>query len=521
MTATRGPRAATLAALAVLGAVAVMASRSLGASLVGQSPVGTLTVVDLRCDGMTDPLGVDSTPPRLSWKLSGEGRGLRQSAWQVVVSSTAESLEQDHGDAWDSGRIASDEQLHVPYGGRPLRTAEAVWWKVRVWDGDGRVSAWSAPGRWTMGALTDAEWRAQWITDPELMRWSRPLVGYRSQTAADPAATKWLQVDLGESRPLERLRLHALRHTVGEAMGFPPRFKIEVADRPDLAGAKVVGDYTGRDYEHWSTLIDIPLEGVSARYVRLTATRLRVFEGEACLALSQVEVLSGGRNVVKGAAVTASDSVEEAPWAARAVTDGLGVPGANPRANDTLLLRRELDVRTGLRRALANVSGLGHYEMSVNGARVGTGLLTPAWTSYDKACLYDTYDVTALLRTGRNALGLLLGGGFYNVQEGRYHKLVTAFRPLTAIAQIRLEYDGGAVETVGTDERWRVRKGPIVFSNMYGGEDYDARRVPRGWDLPDFDDASWAGAVRVPAADRAVRGPATDRALRGASHASP
>src|SRR5262249_32647791 len=209
------------------------------------------------------------TAARLSWKVTGEGRGLRQSAWQVLVSSTLEGLEQDRGDVWESGRVASDDQLHVPYAGRPLRTAEAVWWKVRVWDGGGRASVWSAPGRWTMGVLDDAEWHAQWITDPELMRGSRPLLGYRSQTARDPATTKWLQVDLGESRPLERVRFHALRHTVGEAMGFPPRFKVEVADRPDFGGATVAADYTGRDYEHWTTLIDVPLAGVSARYIRL------------------------------------------------------------------------------------------------------------------------------------------------------------------------------------------------------------------------------------------------------------
>src|SRR5262249_17503603 len=122
-----------------------------------------------------------------------------------------------------------------------------------------------------MGVLADAEWHAQWITDPDLLRWSRALLGYRSQTAPDPATTRWLQVDLGESRPLERVRFHALRHTVGEGMGFPRRFKVEVADGPDLAGAKVMADYTGRDYEDWTTLIDVPLEHVRARYVRMTA----------------------------------------------------------------------------------------------------------------------------------------------------------------------------------------------------------------------------------------------------------
>jgi hypothetical protein len=107
---------------------------------------------------------------------------------------------------------------------------------------------------------------------------------------------------------------------------------------------------------------------------------------------------------------------------------------------------------------------------------------------------------------------MVLGSGMYNVQPGRYVKFVSAFRPLTAIAQIRLEYEDGTVETVGTDGRWRVTSGPTTFSNVYGGEDYDARREPRGWDRPGFDDSSWTAAavMDVPT-----------RTLRGASHASP
>src|SRR6185295_12075685 len=150
----------------------------------------------------------------------------------------------------------------------------------------------------------------------------------------------------------------------------------------------------------------------------------------------------------------------------------------------------EFDVRAGLRRALASVCGLGQYEMTVNGARAGTGLLTPGWTAYEKTCLYDTYDVTSLLRPGANAVGIVLGNGMYNVQPGRYVKFVSAFRPLEAIAQFRLEYDG-TTDTIATDERWRAATGPITFSNVYGGEDHAARLEPPGWARPGFDDSSW------------------------------
>ena len=291
-----------------------MISRRLGSALLTliafaprESP-GSLAPAALRCDGIVDPLGIDSAPPRLSWQLRGEGQGLRQGAWQVLVSSSLDGLERNRGDVWDSGRVESDEQLHVPYGGRALRS------------------------------------------------------------------------------------------------------------------------------------------------------------------------------------------------------------GPNPRANGTLLLRRQFAVRAGLHRALASVCGLGHYEMTVNGARVGTGLLTPGWTAYDKTCLYDTHDVTRSVRAGDNAVGMVLGSGMYSVQPGRYVKFTSAFRPLAAIAQIRLEYADGTVDVVGTDRQWRVTPGPIVFSNVYGGEDDDARLEPRGWDQPGFDDSAWTApeGLEVPA-----------RQLRGASYAAP
>jgi len=485
---------------------------SLASRLPGED-LSVLRAVELRCDSMVDPLGVDSAPPRLSWKLQGDGtRGLRQGARQIVVATTLDRLLADRGDVWDSGRVASNEQLYVPYGGPALRTAEQVFWKVRVWDGEGHPSAWSAPATLTMGVLEPGDWKALWITDGGLLEWVRPLLGYRSEETTDPNTVKWLQVDLGSDRDLEELRFHALRHTVPEGLGFPPRFKVEVASLSDFDDAALVADYRDRDHSSWDNLVSVAVPGKRARYVRLTATRLRVFDGKACLALSQVEVRAGGKNVAVGAAVSASDSLERAPWAAAAATDGRGAPGANPRANGTLLLRHEFEVKPGLRRALASVCGLGHYEMTVNGVRIGQGLLKPGWTAYDKTGLYDTHDVTTSLRAGGNAVGLLLGNGMYNVQEGRYQKFVSPFRPLTAIAQIRLEYADGTVEVVGTDERWRVASGPIVFSNVYGGEDYDARLEPRGWDRPGYDDTRWTKAVALESAGRV---------LRGASHASP
>ena len=196
--------------------------------------------------------------------------------------------------------------------------------------------------------------------------------------------------------------------------------------------------------------------------------------------------------------------LSEADWQARWI-------GASSPTSQSLRLRREFESRPGLRRAVAHVCGLGHYEMMLNGQRVGADLLAPGWSKYDRTCLYDTYDVTGLFKpvtnaVGTNAVGLTLGNGMYNVPGGRYTKFTGTFGPLKAIAQIRLEYEDGTVDTIGTDGRWRVAPGPITFSCVYGGEDHDARLDSAGWDAAGFAAEGWTPAAEVAGPGGRLRG---------------
>ncbi|MDE3067145.1 MAG: family 78 glycoside hydrolase catalytic domain [Verrucomicrobiota bacterium] len=291
-----------------------------------------LAPAGLRCEYTVNPMGVDVPHPRLFWVDLGHERGQKQSAYEILTSSSAQKLANDQGDLWDSGKVPSDETIQIPYAGRPLKSSEQVFWKVRVWDHAGRASGWSKPAAWTMGLLHEDGWQARWI--------------------------------------------------------------------------------------------------------------------------------------------------------------------AAPTNCETLLLRRDFTVRPGLKRAFAFVCGLGQYEMSLDGKKAADDFLSPGWTDYRKTCLYDTRDVTPLLRRGANTVGLFLGNGMYRVERvpGRYTKFKGWFGPLKAIAQIRLEYTDGTVETIGTDNRWRAAPGPITFSSIYGGEDFDARLVQRGWNEPGFNDAQWPAA---------------------------
>ena len=177
----------------------------------------------------------------------------------------------------------------------------------------------------------------------------------------------------------------------------------------------------------------------------------------------------------------------------------IGAPDANAPTDhkgpkpkyETVLLRREFTVKPGLKRAIVHVCGLGQYEMTLNGDKVGQDLLTPGWTLYRKTCLYDTYDITSSLTAGVNAIGLFLGNGFYNIHGQRYTKIQGSFGPVQAIGLVRLEYADGTVQSFVTDENWKTSSGPITFSSIYGGEDYDARLVQGGWDKPGFNDTAW------------------------------
>ena len=155
------------------------------------------------------------------------------------------------------------------------------------------------------------------------------------------------------------------------------------------------------------------------------------------------------------------------------------------------LFRKDFTVKPGLKRAVAYVSGLGHYELFLNGKKVDDRVLDPGWTNYRKTVLYSTFDVTSLLNEGRNAAGAMLGNGFYHVPGGRYTKFTASFGPPVFLLHLRLEYSNGTVEVVATDGSWKAAAGPITFSCIYGGEDYDARREIPGWMNPGFDGSKW------------------------------
>src|ERR1035437_9250244 len=164
------------------------------------------------------------------------------------------------------------------------------------------------------------------------------------------------------------------------------------------------------------------------------------------------------------------------------------------------LFRKEFLLAKKVSRARVYVSGLGYYELRLNGQRVGDQVLDPGWTTYSKRVLYSTYDVTEQLKRGPNALGVMLGNGWFDPLPLRLWGHINPRDNLTigqprVIVQLMVDFADGTSQTIVTDESWKVGDGPLLRNSVYLGEVYDARKEQPGWDRPGFVVAAWAPVV--------------------------
>ena len=319
----------------------------------------SLTASELSVDMRSNPVGIARDQPQLAWVLKAlhpHQRDLRQSGYRILVASSAARLAADRGDMWDSGRVKTAGTLQVIYKGAHLLPGITYYWKVAVWDQDGKLGPWSdtgrSPAQFTPG-LGAEDWHAHWIAASPDGPVSAP-------------ALEWRHVEPREPAPLP-------------------------------------------------------------------------------------------------------------------------------------IFRRTISVDKPIASALVFVSGLGQYEFHINGKPVTDSVFNPGWTDYQRTIFYNTYDVSALLQPGKNALGLLLGNGMYDVPDvrGRYSKFTGSYGQPKAILQLVIRYRDGSSSTIVSDSSWTWHAGPIQFSSIYGGEDTDAGSVPRGWELPDFTAADWKPALEV------------------------
>ena len=304
-----------------------------------------VNVVNLKCEYKVNPLGIDIEKPRFSWIIESAQRGVNQSAFQILVSSDLKKLDENMPDLWDSQKVSSDKSIQIQYAGNPLQSNQKYFWKVKIWDQNGKVYS-SESSYWTTGLFKESDWKAKWIG---------------------------LDKAVGEDDPQA---LHRV---------------------------------------------------LSAR-----------------------------------------------------------------------MLRHEFIIEKKVKSATAFISGLGLFELYLNGEKIGDQVLAPGLTEYNKRAFYMTFDVTKFLHADKNAIGVMLGNGrFFSPRAGGAEKSRTFGFP-KVICQLEVQYEDGTASTIITDESWKITtNGPIRKNNEFDGEFYDARMELNGWNNTSFNDADWMKAELV------------------------
>ena len=462
---------------------------------------------DLTVEALTDPVGLDTPRPRLSWKLASSdptARNLRPVAYQILVASTLEELAADRGDLWDSGRVESDRTLWVPYDGRPLRTGQRCYWKVRAWEASRpeTPSPWSEPGRWVMGVVDPADWRAHWIGPHPSTRPPFDLGGAKwiwagqaaSLTEAAPGRTVYMRTfDLSPS---------ALTGQVVLAITADDTYRVFINGR---LATRTWGHFNAWRWMRFVAIetflrpgtntIVIEVDNLSPSPTGLLAAMAladgtRIPTDEQWLATTNVarrtrdDELPQFDSATLRPAVLAAD-VDGPPW------------GRIEREVELLppSFAHRFQVRPGLRQATLFISGLGFYEALLDGQRIGDRRLDPPFTRYDRRVLYSTYDLTTSLPAGMHELRVDLAHGWYDVRTVCVWNFDNApWRGAPRLlAQLELVYADGSTEYVVTDERWRHVRPTLAYDCIREG----VVVAPPRADAPD-PDRTELHAVRVP-----------------------
>ncbi|MCX4680816.1 glycoside hydrolase family 78 protein [Streptomyces sp. NBC_01433] len=477
------------------------AATALGAALSGGA-ADAVRVAGPGVEYVHHPLGLDTPRPRLSWPLTSDRPGHRQSAYRLRVATDPGRLAEP--DVWDSGKVASGQSVLVPYARPPLVSRTRYFWSVRVWDADGTASGWSAPSWWETGLLEATDWSARWIGAPVALT-GAPALDDASwiwfpegdPATSAPAATRWFRGRADVPPGVTRARL-----VLTADDGFTAH----------VNGAEVAHTEADGPARNWSrpVLVDVTSRlRPGANVIAVSATNA-VAGPAGLLGVLELTTADGVRTLPTGADWRTVDrepegdrrsaGYDDTAWSAAAVLApwGSGPWGKVPVAHSPAgRLRQEFRLgRRNVARARLYSTALGLYEAYLNGERVGEDRLAPGWTDYRKRVQYQTYDVTALLRPGGKALAVTLAAGWYAGSIGWFGPHQYGEQP-AVLAQLEITYTDGTSERVVSDTGWRAAAGPVTEADLMAGETYDGRLETDGWTRTGFDDSAWTGADAV------------------------
>ncbi|MBL8048912.1 MAG: glycoside hydrolase family 78 protein [Chthonomonas sp.] len=430
--------------------------------LLLMSASGSIFPASLRCEGLSEPIGIGLEPPRVSWKLQAQNsadKNLRQTAYRVVVSGPK-------GVLYDSQRVTSAETfgIKIPMA---LATSAAYTWRVQVWDQDGRESELSKSAHFATTDLAAGE-RLPWIS-------ARPV----NPPTANFEGANWIW-SAGADETVTFIKDFSAKSGETATLSLTADDQVEAF----LNGERVAA--SDGNIDAWRRPLFASLNLHAQNQLKIVARN----EPRSSSGMIARVDFSDGRNpllsdkswLANGSQAREIAAYGSQPWGR--VAGRLYRPAMH--------YRRELQVRKGLVRASLTATALGLIDIYCNGRRVTNDLFTPGWTDYERRIYTRTHDVTKLIKTGANAIGAIVGDGWYAGYLGysgtRAHY---GDRPAMA-AKLTLQYEDGSTETLTGDEAWRVAAGGTIRQDFLAGETMDARREPSGWSRAGFDDADWA-----------------------------
>lgn len=475
-------------------------------------PAGAQEITRLTTEYMDRPMGIDVKQPVFGWQMQSDRYGAAQTAYRIVTATSEENLENGTY-TYDSGTVNSPASVCIKYNGPELAPCTRYYWQVLVTDERGKVH--ESPASWFETGLMGGLWgNAMWIASNKMQ-----VSPYRFDYAieydvetAKPGPAKFIfgapQEDcyvfvMLDTRDSAKVMLgnalynkETVQHTLNVSNIIPPadatkkhHIRLEVRGGGNY-DVKVSLD--GRVISQGNqTSINCMRDSIGRPQARLFGIGYRQPQGFDAV-FSNIKLLNyKWDNLV----LNSDPKTYNAKGDNKAV---LWMPGSDVNAP---IMRKNVNVGKEVKRARLYATARGAYWFYINGQRVGDGYLNPGWTDFRYRIMYNTYDVTQMLRQGNNALGIELGHGWFCDDFGWAGAMwgdQYGYKP-SALAMIKVEYTDGTNETFVTDNTWKVYNGgPLYVNNLYHGVIYDARREVDGWKEPGFNDAAWEKVAILP-----------------------
>ncbi|MBR0501066.1 MAG: family 78 glycoside hydrolase catalytic domain [Bacteroidales bacterium] len=466
---------------------------------------GPFRLTDLQVDYMTNPMGIDTPSPRFSWKMESRKYAQSQASYRIVVSELPSGV-----CVWDSGTVPSGKSVGIDYGGEALKPCTRYQWTVEV-SGSGEHT--SRASSWFETGLMGSGWSdAQWISggQPHFSKYrSGYNIGFDLLLPTESYEADFLFGYVDENNYV-RMQLRrekaapvfALWHMTDGTMTCDYEKPLKGMFRPatgDIAAAvrlQVQAHDYAKGYMILPSVNGKPLEKEPVSIRPYDAEEWKPFSRFNRIAFSQPE---GSPATFSGLEIgedtwhtTLYESDEEFQ-----VAGGETLVKSPAEESGAPMLRKSFDVRKDLVSARLYTTARGIYEYEVNGRKMADDWFNPGSSDYRYRIFYNTYDITPFLHKGTNAVGAMLGAGWYSDFTGYATAWQDQFGTgLSLLAKIVLSYSDGTSEVIVSDGSWKAfNGGPVISDSFQNGEDYDARREVQGWSEARYDDSSWAYAT--------------------------